>query len=377
MPAEKLSPRERVLCALNHKEPDRVPFDMSGTFTSGISKGAYEKLKKYMGIDRPTKYLNVRSQTALPDEEVLKKFHIDTRILLPISAAQEPSSLTDTYVDEWGVERKKLEGKPYYVSKPAFVGNISISDVEHHKWPDPYKSSAYQGMRKRAEKLRAETDCAIILYLPGRVISMGEAMLGFDVFLMDMISDPSLVEAILAKCTEIQLIMIENFLQEAGDLVDIVNVCDDLGMQTGLLFSTDLYRKMIKPWQKKIFEAIHSWTSAKLFYHSCGSVYDLIPDFIDIGVDILNPIQVSAAKMDPEQLKRQFGRDICFWGGIDTHQVMPFGTPDDVRREVRKRIDQVASGGGYVLNAVHNLQPEVPPENICTMFDAALEYGWY
>jgi uroporphyrinogen decarboxylase len=377
MSIDNLSSKERVLRAMNWQEPDRVPIDLSGTHASGITVGAYEKLKKHLGIERPTNYLSWRSQVVVPDEEVLKRFHIDTRILTVIAAEDTSASgaSPSSYVDEWGAERTKLPDGHYYVSTPPLARDLGPADLERHKWPDPERPARYQGLRESALKLREETDCAIVFYLPARLMSLGEFLRGFDVWLMDLLINQPLAEALLAKFTEIQLVMIERYLSEVGELVDIVNVADDLGMQTGTLISRDLYRKMVKPWQRRIYDAIHARTPAKLLYHTCGSVYDLIPDFIEIGVDILNPVQVSARRMEPSRLKREFGRDICFWGGIDTHQVLPFGTPHEVRDEVRRRISELAPGGGYVLNAVHNIQREVPPENICAMFEAALEFG--
>jgi uroporphyrinogen decarboxylase len=376
MPTERLSPRERVLRAVNLEEPDRVPLDLSGTHASGITVGAFERLKQHLGVARPTTFLSWRSQVVVPDEEILSRFHIDTRILTVISAEDisDKEASPAKYVDEWGAERTKLPDGHYYVSRPPLVGELTPRDLDGHQWPEPETASRYKGLRERAEKLRAETDCAIVFYLPARLMSLAEFLRGFDVWLMDLLVNQPLAEALLARITEIQLVMIERYLDEVGDLVDIVNVADDLGMQTGTLISRDLYRKMVMPWQQKLYEAIHAGTAAKLLYHTCGSVYDFIPDFIEIGVDILNPVQVSARKMDPTVLKQEFGKHICFWGGIDTHRVLPFGTPEEVREEVRTRIAQLGPGG-YVLNAVHNIQREVPPENICAMFEAALEPG--
>ncbi len=373
--ASTMTHRERVLASANREEPDRVPLDLGGTHASGITAAAYERLKAHLGVCAPTVYLSRRSRVAVPDEEILQRFGIDTRIVVP-RVAEEPGGAgdaPDTYVDEWGVERKMLPGGHYYVSRPAFPEDSTAADLERHNWPDPDDPARYRGLREEASRLRKETDCALLMYLPARIMSLGQFLRGFDVWLMDLHANQAFAEALLERGTEIQLRMIGHILEEAGDLVDIVNVADDLGMQTGPLFSVATYRKMLKPWHRKIYSFVRAHTRAKLMLHTCGSVRELIPDLIDIGVEILNPVQVSAQGMEPGRLKEEFGNELCFWGGIDTHRVLPFGSCEEVRAEVRRTISQLGAGGGYVLGAVHNIQPEVPPENICAMFDAALE----
>lgn len=371
--------RERVLLAANREEADRVPLDLGGTHASSITVAAYNRLKTHLGMAGPTPYLSWRSRVALPHEEVLQRFDIDTRIVVPHVAEEPPGTGdgSDTYVDEWGVERKKLPDGHYYVSRPAFPEGSTVADLERHRWPDPDDPARYSGLRDEARRLREKTDYALLMYLPARVVSLGQFLRGFDVWMMDLYANQPFAEALLERGVEIQLQMIKHILEEAGEYVDIVNVADDLGMQTGPLFSADLYRRMIKPWQQKLYGFIRTRTAAKLLLHTCGSVYELIPDLIDLGVEILNPVQVSAEGMDPSRLKEQFGKELCFWGGIDTHRVLPFGSTDEVRAEVKRRVSELGSGGGYVLGAVHNIQPEVPPENVCAMFDAALEFGRY
>jgi len=373
-----LSHRERVLLAANRERPDRVPLDLGGTHASSITVGAYERLKEHLGVVGPTAYLSKRSRVALPHEEVLRRFGIDTRLVVP-RVAEEPGEADegpDTYVDEWGVERKKLPGGHYYVSRPAFAEGFTARDLERHRWPDPDDAARYAGLREEARRLRESTDYALLMYLPARLMSLGQFLRGFDVWLMDLYDNQTFAEALLERGCDIQLRMIGRLLAEAGEFVDIVNVADDLGMQTGPLISVDLYRRILKPWQGKLYGYIRAHTSAKLLLHTCGSVHQFIPDLIDVGVEMLNPVQVSARGMDAEKLKAEFGKELCFWGAIDTHRVLPFGSKDEVRAEVRRRISELGPDG-YVLGAVHNIQPEVPPENICAMFDAALEYGSY
>jgi uroporphyrinogen decarboxylase len=196
--------------------------------------------------------------------------------------------------------------------------------------------------------------------------------------LINLIANPKFAGALLDKVVELESQMVRNMLRAAGKNVDVVLCPDDLGMQTAPLISPELYRKMIKPRHRRLFDTIKSHTKAKLLLHSDGAIAPLIGDLIDVGVDALNPVQVSAAGMgDTTGLKREFGNHIAFWGAIDTHHMLPFGSPQEVREEVRRRIEELAPGGGYVLASVHNIQAEVPPENICAMFEAAKRYGGY
>lgn len=200
--------------------------------------------------------------------------------------------------------------------------------------------------------------------------------MGFEDFFTDMILNPSRVDTILDKITEIKFIFWDQVLDNMGDLLDVVVEADDLGTQRGLLISPKMYRKYIKPRQKALFDFIKKKVDVKIYFHSCGSILELIPDFIDVGVDILNPIQVNAVGMCTKYLKQQFGQDLVFWGGgIDTQRILPSGSPQEIREEVKKRIDDLAPGGGFVFSTIHNIQADVPPENIMAMWEALREYG--
>ena len=164
---------------------------------------------------------------------------------------------------------------------------------------------------------------------------------------------------------------------EVGDLVDVVMIGDDLAGQGGPLFSPAFYRRVVKPRQKMLVQRIKSLTQAKIWYHTCGSCVEYIPDLLDNGIDILNPVQTSAAGMDPALLKQRYGRELVFWGGgCDAQHVLPFATPEQVREQVRRNMETFKPGGGYVFNSIHNIQGDVPPENIVALFDTAYEYGW-
>ena len=372
--------RERVLRALNHQEPDRVPVDFGSTRASVIAWEAYDRLKNHLGIDSPTLFMDRISGRALPDEAILLQFDIDTRMLpsQPPLARLEGEELPESFQDRWGVVWRLTGDGRYYGSRPPLAGDPSISLLRQHPWPDPDDPQLTDGLAKRARELRDRSDCAIVMGLPGRAFSQCQYLCGFEDWLMSLVANTRFAEALLDRVVEIEVQMIENMLNAAGDAVDVVLCPDDLGMQNSLLISPRTYRQIVKPRHRRLFASIKRHTEAKLLLHSDGAIAPIIGDLIDIGVDAINPVQVSAAGMgDTRWLKKEFGDHVSFWGAIDTQNTLPFGGPEDVRQEVRRRIADLAPGGGYVLASVHTLQAEVPPENIRAMFEAAREYGVY
>jgi uroporphyrinogen decarboxylase len=311
---------------------------------------------------------------------MLERFAIDTRGL----SQGDPDHWQDivfpdgSYQDEWGVVRSKPEGCLYYdLTRSPFRGEPSLEDLRKFPWPDPHDPGRCRGLADSARRLHQETDYAVVLNMPGGIVHQSQFMRGFEGWFTDLILNPTFFHALMDRLADLWIEMARDELEAVGNWVDICFYGDDVAFQNGPMMSQELYRKMIKPYHKRLFSFIKSRTSAKILYHTCGSVVHLIPDLIDMGVDALNPVQVSAQGMDTRRLKQEFGRHISFWGGIDTQKVLPFGTPEEVAAEVRRRIEDLAPGGGYVLCAVHNIQADVPPENICAMYDAALEYGRY
>jgi uroporphyrinogen decarboxylase len=373
--------RDRVMKALNHQEPDRVPIDFGSTRVSTILSGAYERLRKQLGVGSETLFTDKTSGRIMPDADILERFDVDTR-MLPLQSPLRRSERTEIptfYEDQWGVVWRVTSDGRYYVWKPPFAGRSSIHDLSTHRWPDPDASGLTEGLKARAKALRETTDCAIVLELPGRVFSLGQNLCGFEDWLVTLVTNSKFTQALLDTGVEIESQMARNILGAVGDNVDVI-LCatDDLGMQTGPLISPDLYRKLIKPFQRRLFNTIKSHTEAKLLFHSDGAIVPLVGDLIDIGVEVLNPVQVSAVGMgDTKWLKKEFGQHLSFWGAVDTQNILPFGTPEQVKEEVKRRIEDLASGGGYVLASVHNVQAEVPPENICAMLEAAKQYGGY
>ena len=377
-----LSHRDRVIKALNHEEPDRVPVDFGSTFVTTINVGAYPLLVGHLGIaDEPcAAVMRRRSQVATPSEAVLQRLDVDLRGLWfgPPDHNQEETVDERSFRDEFGVLWTKPEAGHYInVSGPFQQKEPSLADLEQTPWPNPRDPGRIRGMPERVRYLSQETDYAVLLNLPYGIVGDCERLRGFSEFLSDLLVNAAFAEGLMEHMLDVTAGLAVAALELVGEYVDVVMFPDDLGMQDMCLVRPELYRRLIKPYHRRLVEAIKSKTKARVVMHSDGSVYPLIPDLIDIGVDALNPVQVSAKDMDSRRLKAEFGDSLTFWGGIDTHHVLPRGTPEDVRNEVRTRIRDLAPGGGYVLASVHNVQAEVPPENVVAMFDAALEYGRY
>ncbi len=375
-----MSHRERVLAALEHTEPDRVPIDLGGCLASTIISAAYERLRAELGLPAAAGHESLHfASTAEIDEDVRQALDLDI-IHAPRSfgTADDIQILSeDRIIDEWGVQWHKPDQGHYYVENAPFGATSDVAAVEAYEWPEATRMVRTEGLREAVETLRRETDYAISLEVRGRVMSIGQFLCGFEKWMMDLALNPSFVGALLERTTEIQVQVNDILLSEVGDLVDIVYTSDDLGGQHGALLSPSCFQSLLKAHFGRMWEHLRGASPAKLMHHCCGSAVPFIGDFIELGVEVLNPVQVSAAGMDPARLKAEFGKNLTFWGGVDTRDVMPRGSVADVRNEVARRIRQMAPGGGFILAAVHNIQAEVPPANICALFRAGRELGRY
>ncbi len=376
--------RERLRALLEGEVPDRVPIDFAGTPQTGVNIYAYERLKEKLGVDSPTEFLSRRAMIARPHPDVLDRFNVDFTLIVPPEGGHEgvrpyrpeEDDGEQEFTDTWGVHwRKPPRGHYYVVRNPLGELDLTIKEVEEYPWPEPSRAGLEE-LRDEVKKLRETSERALVLSLPSRLFAQGQRLTGFANWLLFLAKEPRLAEALLEGIVEHNLARARVLLKAVGDLVDIVAFADDLGMQESTIISPEMYRRLIKPYQERFFSEVRSLTGAALFFHSCGSVAPFIEDFIEMGLDILNPVQTSARGMEPESLKERFGGRIVFWGGIDSQRVLPFGTPQEVREEVERKLKQLGPVG-YIPYSIHNIQPEVPPENILAMMEAIAEFGNY
>ena len=378
-----MNSRERLLTVLNHHEPDRIPFDLGSTQVTGIHVVAYRRLREYLGLllIEPTIVDEVQG-LARPDDDVIEQLGVDVRGLFPLNSHNWNVTGVDIgdnweYVDEWGITQHKPrpDGLYYSVVKSPLSGSITPDEVRNYAWPNTGDPCRIAGLREQALAYRAQGKAVIIKGVLAGVFEMSQRVRGMQELLIDMASNPVLASALLDKMVELKLAFWEMALPQLADVINVVSEADDYGTQVSQLISPRMFRQQIKPRLKVLFARIKELApDAKLFFHSCGNVRPLLPDFIEIGVDILNPIHVTATGMELIALKRDFGKGLVFWGGgVETQGVLPFGTPQEVKDNVRRNIDALAPGGGFVFNTVHNIQADVPPENIVAMWEALRE----
>ena len=379
--------RDRVLTSLNHHEPDRVPIDLGGNQT-GIHRIAYEKLLDHLGLREEIEIMDLVQQLAKPSEAVLERLHVDTRYVsaggaksfdAAVVRAERGGRVWNDFTDEFGVRWSMPDDFPYYFDITLHpLAGLSLREIEEYPFPRGDDPTRFEGLRERALRLKRETPYAVISGISGVVYEICWYMRGLEQLFMDMIEHPAILEAIIDRTLRYWLDWFRLFLDEVGDVVDVIMIGDDLAAQTGPLFPPRIYRSIVKPRHKTLVQYIKSRTSAKIWYHTCGSAIEYIPDLLDIGIDILNPVQISAKEMDAADLKARFGDGLSFWGGgIDAQRILPHASPEQIREEVRKNIEAFKPGGGYVFNNVHNIQADIPPESIVALFDAAYEFGRY
>jgi uroporphyrinogen decarboxylase len=381
--------RKRVATTLNHQEPDRVPYDLGGSILTGIHQNAYRRLRQHLGLPEvEIEIEDMHQQLARVHEDVKERLKVDVYGINPGAPDGwvRPHWTEGGYRkirDEWGIEWWMPEdgGLYYDMRVHPLAGVDRVEQLARFKFPDPENPGRYRHLAERADELLNQKQVAYILgrNAPG-IFEIAIWLRGFENYYADLYGNRPLAEALLDLVCEIKMKYWARALETVGQNVMMVSEADDLCGQNTLLVSPKMYREIIKPRHTRLFRFIKKTakTDVKIFYHCCGAVAPLIPDLIESGIDILNPVQVSAAGMDTRELKRLYGRDVVFYGGgVDTQRVLPTGTPAEVRDEVRRRIDDLAPGGGFVFNTVHNIQADVPPENIMAMWEALREYGRY
>ena len=384
--------RDRVRKILEHKIPDRIAIDFGSTEQTSISIGSYKNLREYYGLDTDNiKTLNLIEQIALVDDDILNIVKADLKPViikpplnwkLEIKKEIRNGNEYSYFFDEWGTKMimPKINGYYYDFDKMPLEG-MELCEIKKYKFPDPTDSGRYFGLKEESRDLYEKTDFSLVgsALFGGGIFEQPARLRGFENFLMDIALNVKIADYLYSKVTDIYIESVKRFLEKVGEYIDVITYWDDIAHQTGYLISKEHYRKYVKPRQKQYFECIKKYSNAKIYYHGCGSMYDFIPDLIDIGVDILNPIQVNADKMtDLKKLKKEFGNEIIFWGGaVDSQRTLPFGTKKEVKEEVINRVNDLKENGGYVFSNIHNIQNGVPTENIVTMFETALKYGKY
>lgn len=413
-----MTSRERVLAAINHTEPDTIPIDLGATPSSGISAIAYTNLKKHLGISSgATQIYDVVQQLAQPEEVILDHFGIDVVDIgrtfndhpedwydiqmADGQTAQYPTWFKPIAKEDGSFEAEQdgeviarmpakgtfydqtyfpyLDGYPSdYKNLPEAMGKVLWSSLVHSPWDHAGEADFWKQLRQRTLMLRESTDRALMVVCGCNLFEWGTFLRRMDNFMMDVFADQDNVRRLLAALMELHLATLQKVCAAVGDIVDILRFGDDLGMDSGPFMSPEIYRDIFKPHHAKLNEYVHQNSQMKTFIHSCGSIYKLLPDMIEAGYDILNPIQTNCVNMDPVTLKKEFGNDITFWGGgCDTRHILNNATPQEVKDHVKERIEILSPGGGFVFNTVHNILPEVPPENIIAMYDAISESGAY
>jgi len=405
-----MTPRERVLTALQHKEPDKVPVDCGAMRSTGIMGVAYNNLKKYLGIEKgETKIYDSVQQLAIPEEWYLEMFKIDA-IDLARAFADNPEDWIDwklpdgspakmpawlkferrqnkwVCVDEDGDVIAEMPDTSYYFDQsiwPLFgVHKDNFDDLEKYMnkvmwgymkgplWKNSEREDFYSMVRKKAKELYENTDYAIMVGFGGNLFEWGQFLYRTDEFLINLVTHKKEMEKMLDKLTEIHINNLIPLLDAVSPYVQIIQMGDDLGTQSGPMLSPELYKELFLPRHKRIYQTVKERTNMYVFLHSCGGIAEFIPYLIEAGVDIINPVQITARGMDPEKLKKEFGKDICFWGGgIDTQHILPNASPEKVKEEVRKNTEIFMKDGGFIFNQVHNILAGVPPENIVAMYE--------
>ncbi len=415
---KSMTSRERVLAAINHQTPDRVPVDLGATPSSGISAIAYSNLVKHIGnTELPVQIYDVVQQLAQPDRTILDRFGVD---VLDIGRAfnekptdWEPTILANgapAFYPKWFKPVKREDGSyvtfdddgetmlsrmpvgatffdqtyfPYvdgypdsYENLDAEMGRIMWARDAHSPWDHAGEDRFWEQLRERTLRLRETTDKALLVVCGCNLFEWGTFLRRMDNFLMDLLCDPANVERLLDELLKRHLATLEKVCNAVGDLVDIIRFGDDLGMTSGPFMDADTYRLLFKPRHKILCDYVKEHSQMHTFIHSCGSISSLMPDLIEAGIEIFNPIQTNAWQMEPEFLKKEFGKDCTFWGGgVETAGVLNVGTPEKVREQVLERLETFSNGGGFVFNTVHNILPDVPPQNIVAMFDAIQEFN--
>jgi uroporphyrinogen decarboxylase len=395
-----MTSKERVKAAINHKESDRIPIDFGAMRSTGIHRIAYKNLKRYLGLQGLVKVYDIFQQLADPDPEILEKFGADVVQVKKLSPAfgikidkwkkfkmndEEEYLVPEGYnpfINEKGdneirqgnqvLARMPKDGLYYDLIYFPYDNVESKTEIDNIVFFDISKEEL-DFLEKQTSYYYNSTDKAILLSFGGQILEASQMGWGYEKFYIDMALNPNLVHYWLEKLTDHYLRDLEKILNRIGKYIDIIQFGDDLGTQDGLQISIDMYRKLIKPYHMMQYQYVKKYyPEIKIFLHSCGGIFDVIPDLIEAGIDILNPVQISAKGMNPIKLKKEFGDIITFWGGgADMQNVVKFAPVDQVKNHVKELIEILSKNGGFIFNQVHNIQADIPPEKVIAIYETA------
>lgn len=377
-----LTPRQRAEAALNHQEPDRVPISLGGS-ANHLTEQRYQLLRDHFGVEDIPRRTLVGFYTTPDYNPILEKLGTDFRFIHirpPESYIANPMiGEFQEFEDEWGLTHRIVSGY-YDMGGAPLAKDLSKQSIENFPWPDPYDPARVRGLKEEIEDLYYNTTYSIVAHRPvyGNLWEMTRLLVGMENALMMTILDTQIFEYLLGKLAEVQDGFYDAFLSVVGPYVSVVEFADDYGTNVGPMFNPDIYKKYFKPLYRRSIDKIkRKAPQAKILLHNDGAIRKFIPDLIETGFEVLNPIEGHLPGMDPVELKRDFGRDMVFQGGVDVKNVLNHGTIEDVRTEVRKRIEQMGEGGGYILAPAHNFSNDIPLENMLAFFDAGREFGIY
>jgi len=411
-----MNSRDRLLTALNHKQPDRVPVDLGATPSSGISAVAYHNLVKYLGLDLKNHVYDVIQEVTQPEMEILDMFKVD---ILDIGRFfnnyenywqnLEIMQGIPALYPRWFNPEKQSDGSwlaaspageyiakmpagatffdqmifPYVNGYPENYNNIS-TDMSRVSWGGfgfpPYdrinEKDFWKLLRETIKEERVKTDRALLIGVGCNLFEWGTFLRRIDNFLMDLYMDPDNVNKLLDKLLELHMAFLSKICNAVGDIVEVVKFGDDLGTNTGPFMPIEIYKEFFGSRHKIMTDYVKANTSAHTMLHCCGGIYELIPGLIEAGFEIINPVQINAYGMEPERLKKEFGKDITFWGGgINTQSVLNQATPQQVKDHIKRNMEIFSEDGGFIFNTIHNILPDVPPQNIVAMFEAVEEFN--
>ena len=416
LPAGHMTSRERLHQSIAHVEPDRIPIDLGATPSSGISAIAYSNLLKHLQLgELKTRVYDVVQELAEPDDYILHKFHVDvvdvgrafTQTAGYWRSAELPGVNSEAQYPYWFCPTREqgclkayhpdgthiatkpegatffdqsffpfIDGYPSDMRKlPDAMNNVLWSAFVHSPWDRIDEEGFWDNLRAKSIELRKNTDYALMIVVGCNLFEWGTFLRRLDNFLMDLYTDEANVERLLDALMEIHMSTLEKVCAAVGDVVDVIRFGDDLGMDSGEFFHPEIYRRLFKKRHALFCEFVHKNTTMHTFLHSCGSIFNVLPDLIEAGFDIINPVQTNSLNMEPERLKGEFGKDITFWGGgVDTRRILNSGTTNEVKDQITRRLEIFSPNGGFVFNTIHNIMPDVPPQNIVAMFEAIEDF---